>query len=47
MEIRDPPNNQLSLKIFLILLSLLSLLLLSGEFDATNIMAIAAAIGFY
>ena len=45
MEIRDPPNNQLSLKIFLILLSLLSLLLLSGEFDATNIMAIAGAIG--
>ena len=45
MKIRDPPNNQLSLKIFLILLSLLSLLLLSGEFDATNIMAIAAAIG--
>ena len=45
MEIRDPPNNQLSLKIFLILLSLLPVLLLSGEFDATNIMAIAAAIG--
>ena len=43
MEIRDPPNNQLSLEIFLILLSLLPLLLLSGEFDATNIMAIAAA----
>ena len=42
MEIPDPPNNQLSLEIFLILLSLLPVLLLSGEFDATNIMAIAA-----
>lgn len=36
MEIRNPPKNQLSLKIFLISLSLLPLLLLSGEFGDTD-----------
>ncbi|MGC2384742.1 MAG: hypothetical protein WA631_16710, partial [Nitrososphaeraceae archaeon] len=36
MDIRNPPNNQLSLKIFLISLSLLPLLLMSGEFDDTD-----------
>ena len=44
MEIRNPPNNQLS-KIFLISLSLFPLLLMSGEFDDTvrSIPAAAAA----
>ena len=46
MESRDIADNYLSLKIFLILsLSLLPLLLLSGEFDATNIIVTAASTG--
>lgn len=45
MEIRNPPNYHLSLKIFLILLSLLPLLLMSVEFDDTDelIPAVTAA----
>ena len=44
MESRDIADNYLSLKIFLILsLSLLPLLFLSGEFDTTNVIVVAAA----
>jgi poly(beta-D-mannuronate) C5 epimerase len=45
MEIRNPPTNQLSLKIFLISLSLLPLLLMSSEFDDIDglISAVTAA----
>jgi mannuronan 5-epimerase len=44
MESRDIADNHISLKIFLILsLSLLPLLFLSGEFDTTNVIVIAAA----
>jgi poly(beta-D-mannuronate) C5 epimerase len=42
---RDISDNPLSLEIFLILLSLLPLLLFSGEFDTTNIVATAAETG--
>jgi len=41
MKKRDQLNSQFSLRIFLISLSLLPLLLLSGEFDVSNTLAVS------